>query len=110
MTGAGTTALWTPNSGKKFRLMKYRILIPGDTYLAAAGRLVIRFYDASTDLGIWHSILLPAAAGTTPMLWDSGLCDLGNGYLSSTANNALGVNLSAAVTNGINVQVFGNEE
>jgi len=109
-TASGTTSIWTPsNSSLKFRLMRYRIQCPGNTTTGSAGQLTVQFYDAASAMPIVEQIYLPASAFaggyTTPWI------DLGHGVKSATANNALGVNLSAAITaGGIQVLVCGTEE
>jgi hypothetical protein len=116
-TASGNTALWTPNTGKKFRLMRYCINVPGNAYLGSAGVLDMKFQDASADFltgGVnaspLHAIYLPAAAGTNFGGWTTGWVTLDNGYLSQAANNVLNFNLSAAMTNGAYVTVVGTEE
>jgi hypothetical protein len=111
-TAAGNTAIWTPGSGNKFRLLKLLVQVRPDAFLAAAGILVITLEDAATTLPFVFYVFLPAAAPATeiqPLI--TPWIDLGFfGILSAAANNALNVNLSAAVTNGINVIVCGTEE
>lgn len=109
----GSTVLWTPGSGNKFRILKFKIQVTANAVAAAAGVLVIALEDAATVIPLSHSVFIPAAAGATLAgQYDSGWIDLGQfGYLSSAANNALNVNLSFALTGGVvNVIACGTEE
>jgi hypothetical protein len=113
-TASGNTAVWTPTSGKKFRLMRFQITAQGLSATAAT-LLTISFQDGSTGIGIGtYDVLLPAVANlvagiTTVSAW----IDLGNGYLSTAANNVLNANISATVTGAtgtFRVNVCGTEE
>lgn len=110
-TASGNTAVWTPTSGKKFRLMGYIIYVTNDASLASAGDIDITFQDATTGLGFGFSLFVPSAAGTTIGQNDSKWISLGNGYLSGTANNVLNVNLSTALATGkVRITAIGTEE
>lgn len=110
-TGSGDTALWTPTSGKKFRLLRYLIQVTGAATLASGADLDIVLRDATTALGLGHSLYVPTSAGTTLGGWSTGWINLGNGPLSAAANNVLNVNLSAALTAGkVRVTCCGTEE
>lgn len=110
-TASGNTALWTPTSGKKFRLMRYRVQVTGNAATSGGAVVTISFQDSATGLPFAHDLFLPSTGGTTMQGYDSGWIDLGNGYLSTTANNVLNVNLSAALSAGnVRVQVCGTEE
>jgi len=99
---AGNTAVVSPAAGTKFRLLKYIIEVTADATLAAAGELVISFQDSATAIGISHTVYVPAAAGDTlATRYTTGWIDLGQfGYVSTTAANALNVNLSVALATG----------
>lgn len=94
--GAGTTetTIWTPTSGKKFRLMGM-ILTPG-----AATTLTFKDNTAGTTIFITR--------GTTdqPIIVPAGA--LGNGIKSATANNVLTVTRGTSAT--LDGVVFGVEE
>jgi hypothetical protein len=112
-TAAGNTAVWTPGAGNKFRLLGYVISVTGDASLAAAGRLSISLADAATTLNFIHQVYLPAAAPAAPLQQGfQVILPLGAfGVLSAAANNALNVQLSAALTSGlVNVIAYGTEE
>lgn len=111
-TASGNTALWTPAAGKKFRLMRFLLTMPSDVAKAAGADVAITFQDSATDMGLKLSVFVPAAAVTTGNgAWSSGWIDLGNGILSSTANNVLNINLGAAITtSGITCMAAGTEE
>jgi len=111
VTAAGISAVWTPTIGFKFRLMGYSIEITGNAIQAVAGNFEITLLDAAAAIGIGSSLYVPAAA--LNIFGSNALnpINIGNGYLSDLANNALNVNLSAALTGGeIRVTVWGTEE
>lgn len=111
VTAAGGTAIWTPAAGKKFRLMRYMIELTGNAIQTTAGVITAQFYDAATGMSVTHSLYIPATAVNTLGGSNPGWFDLGNGILSATANNALNMNLSAAITGGgLRVTVCGTEE
>jgi hypothetical protein len=90
---AGTpVAIWTPTSGKKFRLMGYALS------LSVAGAVILK--DATTEM--IRTCLMPAGIGQH--------CPpgMGNGILSALANNVLNADVSA--TGSISGFVFGTEE
>ncbi len=93
--GAATaeTTLWTPTSGKKFRLMGF-LLTPG-------GAATLTFKDNTGGSTI------AAARGSTdvPILWQPPST---NGILSAAANNVLTVTRGASVT--LDGTVWGTEE
>jgi hypothetical protein len=110
---AGNTAVWTPGSGNKFRLLRFKVQVTANASLAAAGILTVTFQDATTGINLTHNWWFPAAAGAAQNLaYDSGWIDLGQfGVLSAAANNALNVNLSAALSSGeVSVIACGTEE
>jgi len=89
---AGTpVSIWTPATGKKFRLLSYAIS------LSVAGSVI--FKDNTTEF--MRTPLMPAGQGQ-PAPW------LGNGYLSSAANNALQIDVSAS--GNVSGYVMGCEE
>lgn len=111
-TASGNTAVWTPTSGLKFRVMKYQIEVTADAATSGGADVDIVLQDASTSIGAGASVYCPAVAGTS---FGNGYTttwrDLGNGYVSTTINNVLNVNLSAALSSGkVRVNVAGVEE
>lgn len=91
---AGTPAsLWTPTSGKKFRLLGYCVS------LSVAGSVI--FDDNVVGAEILRTPLLAAGTGIA-----SG--PMGNGILSAAANNILKINVTA--TGSVSGHVFGTEE
>ena len=89
---AGTpVAIWTPTSGKKFRVMGFMLS------LSVAGSVILK--DATTE--ILRTPLMAAGIGqaSPPM---------GNGILSAAANNVLNADVSA--TGSVSGFVFGTEE
>ena len=111
-TASGDTAVWTPTTGKKFRVMKYMIAVQGLSTTAAGGNVAITLRDATSAILHTFNINVPAVALTgAALLYESNWIDLGNGYLSAVANNVLNVNLGTAFTaGGVDVFVAGTEE
>jgi hypothetical protein len=109
-TASGDTALWTPTSGKKFRLMRYMIGVTGDLAAGTGTEVDVVLRDSTTATAAALSFWASATAGATPG-FNSGWVDLGNGILSAAANNVLNINLSAALTSGkVRVVACGTEE
>lgn len=101
-TAAGSAAIWTPAAGKKFRLMRYLVTITADATMAAAGRELIQLLDGATALGQAHESFVPAAAlNNGGVIFSTGWVDLGNGYLSTAANNVLNLNITTALVTGL---------
>lgn len=89
---AGTpVAVWTPASGKKFRLMGYALS------LSVAGSVILK--DATTEM--LRTPLMPAGIGQASP-------PIGNGILAAAANDALNADVSATGT--ISGFVYGTEE
>jgi hypothetical protein len=110
-TASGSTALWTPTAGKKFRLMRFRVQVTGLAKAASSADLVITLLDSASDIGVGQVVTIPTTAGTTGNILDSAWIDLGNGRLSALANNVLNINLSFALIGGlVNVTCCGTEE
>jgi len=117
-TASGNTAVWTPTSGKKFRLMRFQIT--GTNIVATAATVItISFQDATTGMDVGtYDILMPTTVGNTALLFggvefNSGWVDLGNGVISAAANNVLNANISATVmgaTGSFRYSVAGTEE
>lgn len=117
-TTSGNSAVWTPTSGKKFRLMRFQI--QGVNLVATAATvLTISFQDNTTGMTIGtYDVLLPASATATGLLvggvqFDSGWIDLGNGFISAAANNVLNLNIGATITGAtgsFRVNCCGTEE
>lgn len=100
-TASGNTALWTPTSGKKFRLMRYRLELSADAATSGGALMTLKFQDATTDMPAAHSVYVPAVSGTAfGNGYQPGWVDFGNGILSAVADRVLNVNLSAALTSG----------
>ncbi len=100
-SASGSTALFTPTTGKKFRILSYVIEVTSNASLAAGAVLVIKLLDSAADINHAHSVFVPTTAVTTggPSLLALSV-DLGQGILSGLANNVLNVNLSAALATG----------
>lgn len=94
ITAGSPVLIWTPATGKKFRLMGWRMS------LSVAGH--IRFYDTSGWTEIWRSE--DATAGA-PIEVPPGF---GNGILAAATNQALALDVSATGT--VSGGVFGTEE
>lgn len=103
----GTTAVWTPAAGKKFRLMGYAVSVAAT--LAAAAPVLIKFQDGAGAIILQLQVSVQTALGQDSQPSQR----LGDGILSALANNALNIvtnNAAAFVTGGIAVNVWGTEE
>jgi len=99
----GSTALWTPAAGKKFRIMGFKCFIPSTA--TTAGGSTITLKDGAA------TVFTLAVLGTTTQIVNYQQTDMVNGYLSAAANNVLNIDLSAALTAGaVVVDVWGAEE
>lgn len=111
-SASGNTAVWTPASGKKFRLTDLFIDLTENATLGVAGEVTISLQDGTTPMNIAFDVYIPSSG--TPQVgaaFTTGQIELINGILSTTANNILNVNLSAALTAGhVRVNVMGVEE
>lgn len=103
----GTNTVWTPATGKKFRLMRYIIQAESDISETTGGNVPLVLMDGTPGagqglgLGIMHNPFVPSTAGTTlGPIWTTDWIDLGNGPLSGLANNplVLGINGPLAST------------
>jgi len=108
----GNTDVWTPATGKKFRLRGYSIDVTGNAIQAiAGGTITVQLLDSAAEIAavsLFVPLLALVASGT---LFSSGFVSLGDGYLSAVANNVLKVALSVALTGGtVRVNAFGSEE
>jgi hypothetical protein len=108
----GNTAIWTPTTGKKFRLMGYLIGIAGNSSFASAGNSNISLTDGAGGTTIaTETFWVPSAAGTVLGGFYLPAVNIENGYLSSAANNVLYVHLDTTFANGqVRVNVWGTEE
>jgi len=108
---SGNNAIWTPATGRKFRLMRYKISIANNAAVSVAGVQVMQFYDGASTILLTENAYLPSAASNTNGAWSTGWVDLGNGVLSATANNVLNLNLSKTMIAGqVDVVAVGTEE
>lgn len=109
----GDTAVWTPASGKKFRLKRLFVMVTQDAATSGGGVITIKLRDSTTDMNLTFDLWVPSATIAAPIgvAFSSGSVDLGFGVLSATINNVLNVNLSAALSAGkCRVTVSGTEE
>lgn len=115
----GQQGIWTPTSGKKFRLMKLWISISGDANTTGGGLITIYFTDGvagpvvgpTFDVNIPTNPTLDVTGVYSGLLFSTDLIDMGNGYLSTGANTTLYLNTSLQLSTGyIRVNTFGTEE
>lgn len=112
-TASGDTAVWTPAAGKRFVLLGYEIMVTANAAQAVAGVLDVVLRDAAAPIGQGLSVFVPGAAGAAFAANASTgwVSLLGLGYQSAAINQALNVNLSAALTAGtVRVNAVGTEE
>lgn len=112
-TASGNTAVWTPGTGNKFRLLKLFVQLTDNASLASGAVLTISLQDSTTAMPIAFDVFVPTTAVTTTI--GDGLeqeLDLGDfGIQSAAANNVLNVNLSAALATGnARIIAMGTEE
>lgn len=106
-TAAGNTALWTPAGGKKFRLMGGMIALSKEA--ACAGAFNISFRDAAVV--IWQIDISEVALVAIGAVQYFPITFPGNGYISTTADNVLNLNLGAVLTaGGASACAWGTEE
>lgn len=92
---AGTpVAAWTPASGKKFRLMGYALS------LSVAGSVILDDGTATTDEFLRTPLMAAGVGQPSP--------NLGYGYVSTAADNAL--HIDATASGSVTGFVFGVEE
>lgn len=92
-SGTAETTIWTPGSGRKFRLM-------GFWFKVGSTAAVLTFKDGSGGA----TIFVGAATGND----NTGAVNLGNGILSGAANNVLTVTRSGSTA--LDGTVWGCEE
>jgi hypothetical protein len=111
-TATGTQAIWTPATGKKFRLMRFKIQITADSAQTTGADVDFDLQDGATSLNLTHTVFIPTAAATVLAgYYESGWIDIGNGYLSTAANNVLNLVFTAVGFAGtVRVITAGNEE
>ena len=115
-TVSANSAVWTPGSGNKFRLLGLQITAQG-LGATATGLVTVSFQDATTGITFGtYDVDIPAVAslisGTDEI--SGGFVNLGAfGILSAAANNVLNFNISSALTGAVGtyrVNVCGTEE
>jgi hypothetical protein len=111
--GTGNTAVWTPGSGNKFRLLKTFVQISDNASVAAGTVVSIQFIDSATNMPVVVDVFIPTTAVTTAI--GTGITttiDLGSlGILSAAANNVLNVALTTALATGsVRIITMGTEE
>lgn len=108
-TTIGSTAVWVPTAGKRFRLMGYTIDVAGS--LAATGVQTIKLEDAAVVFKNHLANLIQTPSATISGGADHMGADLGQGYLSAAINQTLNINLSVAMgSGGVAINVWGTEE
>ena len=106
---SGVTGIWSPAAGKKFRLMRVRMHLTENAGAVAAANLFAILLDGATGIGIFPEFYVPVAGSIVSH--DVFDFDLGNGYLSTTVNNTLNVNMTTSLTTGVlSITVSGTEE
>lgn len=114
ITATGTTALWTPAAGKKFRVMSYHIAAGNNSFISLAPTTVtVKLQDGAGFTLCQHSLYIPGIQlSTSPgVVSVANVTIPGGGYVSSAANNPLNVVLSSTLSGGtVTVNVWGCEE
>ena len=113
-SASGDTAVWTPASGKKFRLLRVLVTVTSNASQSSGGVMAIALGDDTTPINLTFDVYVPTTEVTTggAPLFSSGWIDLGpTGILSALADNPLNVSLAAALATGAcRVIVAGTEE
>jgi hypothetical protein len=105
-TSAGNAVIWTPASGKSFRLQRYLVEVTQNASQLLQGVLTVSFQDGVTPMPFAHDVYVPSTGLRVFQPVSPGWIDLGsNGYLSLAPNNVLNVNLSSSLNAG-NVRVI----
>lgn len=108
ITAAGSTTIWTPTAGKRFRLMGLIITLSKDA--ACAGAEIINILDGGTTIMAFN-ISSAALVATGNEIVIGPINFPANGYLSTAVNNLLRLNLGGALTAGsCAVNAWGCEE
>lgn len=106
ITAAGNTTVWTPTSGKKFRLMGYSISASGTAASLVANLLKLQDGAAGTNIAQHFIAIALTVTGDTQIY-----ADLGQGVLSGAVDTVLNANLATALTaGGIAINAWGTEE
>lgn len=111
ITTNGTLTIWTPESGKKFRVKAVYVDAVVDVILAASGTagVYLQVFDDTTAILDVAAFTATAAAGTAK----SRMIDLRQGYVSAAADNLLKIGFSASITTGkvdLSVIAMGTEQ
>lgn len=114
-TTTASNPIWTPTSGKKFRLMRFQITAQGLSATSSASVTVSLVDSASTITIGTYDVDVPAVANIVSGVNNisGNWIDLGNGFLSAVANNVLNFGISAAgagTTGTYRINVCGTEE
>jgi hypothetical protein len=112
VTTNGNSPIWSPASGKSFRLLRYQVEVSLDASQVAGGVFTISFQDGTNPMPFAHDLYVPSPSLKLFKPYNSGWIDLGStGYLSAAPNNDLNVNLSADLNAGnARVTVCGVEQ
>jgi len=110
ITAVADNVVWTPATGKRFRLLGYNISWNLGTIAAAAGLETITFKDGAAGTAFsTHAVQISNASA-----YGYGSFDVnypGNGFLSGLADRVLAVALDRAITaGGFWINVWGTEE
>lgn len=115
-TASGNTAVWTPGSGNKFRLLGFVITAQGLS-ATAAGVLTVSLQDGTSGITFGtFDVDIPATAGliTGVSNISASWIPMGAfGILSAAANNVLNFNVSATLTGAtgtFRINACGTEE
>lgn len=107
----GDFTIWTPTSGKKFRLLRATLMIPDD--LIPGARVVVQLKDGTGGTNIpaaW--VLGTEASALQGGGWFAHTFDFSPyGFISAAANNVLSANVSGAnLTSQCLVLAYGVEQ
>ncbi len=111
VTTTGKLDIWTPTSGKKFRVKAVYVDVVVDTVLAATGTagVYLQVFDDTTAILDVAAFTNTAAAGTAK----SRMLDLRQGIVSAAADKVLKIGFSASIATGkvnLSVVAIGTEQ
>lgn len=102
----GSTALWTPTAGRRWRLLGVQVMLMQATTAAAACTLSLLDVAAATGLGVTLGIAAFTAVPNSTIVYNVD-CNI----LAAQPSTALNVNLSSVLAiGGVSVQCWGVEE
>lgn len=102
VTANGNTTVWTPAAGKRFNLVGFSLWVSGASTRSTTSATQIQLRDGTAGAGIFH-VIFPYILNATAVQIGQDVIypvSLPAPYASAAVNNALTMNLGAALTAG----------